>query len=343
MIAGEIAIRLDDGAFVVSGWKPSIHPPADGWSSVFRVYAGEGELPPMLGTYSYEADSLTFRPRFPLEPGLRVRAVFDPPGGRQVESHFDVPRRSAQPSTRVAGVYPSAGVLPENQLKLYVEFSAPMQRGEAWDRIHLLDARGTQVELPFLEIDQELWDPEGRRFTVLFDPGRIKRGVLPLEETGPAMEAGGRYTLVVDAAWKDANGLPLVQPYRKKFRVGVPDRTPADPKQWTIHPPAAGSADPLVVRFPEPMDYALLFRLLWVEYAGNAVAGSVNVDQEERRWSFSPHEAWRAGAYQLMVDTALEDLAGNRIGRAFDVDTFEKVTARVSRRTVQLPFEIRAQ
>jgi len=32
-------------------------------------------------------------------------------------------------TTIVAQVYPSATVLPENQLKFYVQFSAPMSRG----------------------------------------------------------------------------------------------------------------------------------------------------------------------------------------------------------------------
>ena len=46
------------------------------------------------------------------------------------------------PTTRVLHVYPSSDVLPENELKFYLSFSAPMQQGEAWTRIHLLDAAG---------------------------------------------------------------------------------------------------------------------------------------------------------------------------------------------------------
>ena len=58
-----------------------------------------------------------------------------------------------------------------NALKLYIYFSGAMRRGEAWQHIRLLDARGEAVKLPFLEIDQELWDPANTRLTVLFDPG----------------------------------------------------------------------------------------------------------------------------------------------------------------------------
>ena len=38
-------------------------------------------------------------------------------------------------STIVEHVYPSTDQLPENQLKFYLHFSAPMSRGEAYSRI----------------------------------------------------------------------------------------------------------------------------------------------------------------------------------------------------------------
>jgi hypothetical protein len=50
-----------------------------------------------------------------------------------------------------------------------------------------------------------------------------------------------------------------------------------------------------------------------------------------------------AGDYQVVIQTTLEDLAGNHVGRAFDVDTFDRVTRSVSRETTSLPFRIRRQ
>src|SRR5262249_19518297 len=143
---------------------------AAGWESVFAVYAGEGDVPALLGSYALEKGILEFRPRYPLAPGITVRGVF-----RGAATRFDIPKAAAKaPSTRVAHVYPSADRIPENELKFYIYFSAPVQRGEAWKRIHLLREDGSAVDLPFLEIDQELWDPDTTRLTVLFDPGRIK-------------------------------------------------------------------------------------------------------------------------------------------------------------------------
>jgi len=172
--APSVTIRLEDGAFKASGLASLAEPP-NGWVSVFAVFAGGDGVPAMLGTYAVEAGSVVFRPRFPLAAGVRYRAVFD----GAAEAFFDGPKVSAGPAAKVAQVYPSSGILPSNLLKLYVYFSAPMQRGGVWSHIHLLNQSGHAVDLPFLEIDQELWDPENLRLTILFDPGRIKRGVTP--------------------------------------------------------------------------------------------------------------------------------------------------------------------
>jgi hypothetical protein len=233
-------------------------------------------------------------------------------------------------------VYPSVDVLPENQLKFYLQFSAPMSRGEVWQRIHLLDQNGKAVELPFLEIAQELWDRDYRRLTVLFDPGRIKRGLLPLEEVGPAIEDGKRYTLVIDKEWLDARGVPMQEGFRKPFRVGPSDRTAPDPATWRLNAPGVGTSDPLIVRFPESMDWALSLRLIDVP----GVVGTASVGSNETEWRFTPKGAWKAGEYKVVIDTTLEDLAGNRIGRAFDVDTFERVSEKISGKTVSLSFRV---
>ena len=93
-----------------------------------------------------------------------------------------------------------------------------MQRGNIYEHIHLCDSNGKPIELPFLEIDEELWDTTMTRLTLFIDPGRIKRGVLPLEEIGPSLEAGKRYTLVINREWKDGVGNRLKEEFQKKFK-----------------------------------------------------------------------------------------------------------------------------
>ena len=368
--AQEISIRLEGDAFRVvagsaAGWKE----PAQGWSSIFRVYSGTGDVPPLAGSYAVEDNVLVFHPRFALVPGTRYRAVFQLPNGKPVEASFEKKRPRLESTTHVTHVYPSTDVLPSNTLKLYIYFSAPMSRGEAWQHIHVLDEKGLPLKFEFVEIQQELWDPNNTRLTVFFDPGRIKRGVLPNEQLGPPIVEGKRYTLVIDRGWQDARGVPLLGEFRKAFRGGPPDRTPPDPKSWRVSAPRAGSAADLVVDFPKPMDFALLQRMIRVARARGGVAGAqdndagaqaniaraqddivaakdnvggtITVDRQETQWRFTPREPWKAGAYRLLVDTGIEDLSGNRIGQAFDLDKFQRVTKSIETQTMALPFDIR--
>jgi len=318
----------------------------DQWHALFAVYVDSGSLdealPPILGSYRIESEALIFQARFPLQPGLRYRAVFTSTS-EPVTRRFDIPKSEATVSTIVEHVYPSTDRLPENQLKFYLHFSAPMSRGEAYSRIHLLDQVGDPVDLPFLELNEELWDREGKRLTLLFDPGRIKRDLVPHEEVGPPIKEGSTYTLVIDRDWRDAQGKSLKEGFKKSFAVVGADRETPDPQSWLLTAPNAGSAQPLLVEFPEPLDHGLLMRLLEVmDPQGNFVEGAIQVDRDETRWRFTPHEPWRAGDYSLSVDTRLEDLAGNRINRPFEVDVFERVEKRITTTTVSLPFQVLA-
>jgi len=327
---------MEDGIFIASGLEAV---PDSGWQSVFAVYAGYGDVPAMLGTYSLQAGELTFRPRYPIAQGVLYRAVLHAGSSAAIEKTFSAPPLAPHAATEITHVYPSADTLPENILKLYIEFDGPMSRGFAWQHIRLLEADGSLVDLPFLEVDQELWDPGFRRMTVLFDPGRIKRGLVPNRDAGSPIEAGKQYTLVIDKSWPDANGNPLAKEIRKTFRVGPPERTGIDLKRWRIE---AGKT--LAVTFPNPLDFALLSHaILVVGPGGNLVEGTAKIDRDETRWSFAPAASWKPGDYKLAIDMALEDVAGNRIGRAFDVDVFDQGAERITRKTAELPFRVSGQ
>jgi hypothetical protein len=304
---------------------------------------GDGR-PAMAGSYRLAGDRLQFEPRFALEPGVRYRAVFLPGAAGEVTLELALPTGNRTFTTVMEAIYPSAGTLPENLLKFYLRFSAPMSRGQVWDRLRLIDGSGAAVDMPFLEIDEELWDPSTRRLTVLIDPGRIKRGVRPLEEVGPALVEGGSYVLEVLGEWEDAEGKPLVSGFRKAFRVGPPDREPPDPARWTITPPAPGSREPLTVRLDEPLDHGLLHSAIRVAGpGGEPIGGRVLVGNEEQTWSFLPAQAWAQGEHHLVIATTLEDLAGNSIGRPFEVDVVEPVGRRLELPLVRLPFRPRGE
>jgi hypothetical protein len=190
--AGPPRITLAGGTFRAAPWSGA--EPAAGWGEVFAVFAGDDPAAPaMLGAYAREGDAVAFTPRFAPAPGLRLRAVFSPPGADVVTARFGgVPVPPRAPTTRVLSVTPSAEIWPENILKLYITFSAPMRIGVALDNIRIRDANGAVLGGLFVEIDRELWDTEGRRLTVLFDPGRIKRGLVDNINEGPPLVAGER-------------------------------------------------------------------------------------------------------------------------------------------------------
>jgi hypothetical protein len=325
----------------------SLKPGDDSWHAHLAVYVGalvqEDQLP-ILGDYALEKGDILFRPNYPLTPGAAYTAVWHEegkPDAGSLKTKFVLPADKPTPPATVTAVYPTRSVLPENQLKFYLHFSAPMSRGEAYRRIHLVKASGEEVEAPFLELGEELWDESGTRFTLFFDPGRIKRGLKPREEVGPSLVEGESYTLVIDRDWLDAKGQPLKQSFRKPFRAVSPDDKQPDMRQWKLTPPQSGAKDALVVTFPEPLDEAMLQRTLWIEDGfGKAVAGKVQVAREETRWEFQPERPWKAGKYLLVADVALEDLAGNSLARPFEVDELRPVERESKTQTVRLEFTV---
>jgi hypothetical protein len=182
------------------------------------------------------------------------------------------------------------------------------------------------------------------RLTLLIDPGRIKRGVKPLEDIGPVFEAGNAYSLTLESTCRDAAGRPLRAAFQKTFQIGPADRTPPDPRRWKIQAPVAGARAPVVVLFDEPLDQALALRLITIgsgSGTGARMSGEATLAANERRWSWLPSEPWAAGTYQLTVASTIEDLAGNNIGKTFDVDLAAGAQRRVIADRVNVPFEVK--
>jgi hypothetical protein len=216
-----------------------------------------------------------------------------------------------------------------------------MSRGEAYDRIHLLDAAENQVEDAFLELPEELWDRDATRLTIFFDPGRIKTGLVPNVEMGTALESGKAYTLVVDREWRDGENKQLKERFTKSFTVGPADKKPLSIAELKVIAPRSSSSDPVVVDFPEVIDHALLERQLQVlDATGAVVAGTVEISRGETRWQLRPQANWKPGRYGLKIATNVADLAGNMIGRAFEVDVFDRVNQTIEQETQTLPFTI---
>jgi hypothetical protein len=283
-----------------------------------REVVGLASLQPTAGRFEAAADEVRFASRFPLVPGTTYSLLLD---GVEVSS-ATLPRRAASGQTCVVAVYPSAPRVPLNLLKIYVRFSAPMSEGHAREAVQVRAAGSGQViEGVFLPMEPELWDRARTRLTLLLDPGRIKRGLAPNLEIGYPLQEGVPILLSVDQRFRDAEGLGLLEGMQRGYEVGAAVRGHVKPADWRIDVPRSESTQPLRVVFDRPLDRALLeHSLVLVDAADNAVSGESAITDGELSWSFRPHIAWRSERYRLLVDSRLEDLAGNSLVRVFDRD-----------------------
>jgi hypothetical protein len=216
-------------------------------------------------------------------------------------------------------IYPSGDELPANHLKFYIHFTEPMREGVFLEHCRLLDERDKPVLEPFRET--ELWSSDHRRLTLWLHPGRQKTGVNLNDDFGPVLVPGRRYTLVISGSWPSAAGVPLSGEVKKTFRTGPRATAQLDPSLWEITTPDAATRQPLEVRFPVPLDHALLTRCLRIlDAKGTPLAGAVEVTDAEKTWRFTPRESWSAVVHRLAVEAILEDLAGNSLARPFEVD-----------------------
>jgi hypothetical protein len=209
-------------------------------------------------------------------------------------------------------ISPQAKVLPANMLRFYMHFPRPGEAHFDRDQPWLLDEAEQVVQDPFLVLSQQLWSFDGRRLTVLMEPGRIKRGLGADPPHGPALVVGRSYSLVVTA---------LGQTARHTFRVSDPILEAIKETDWRIVSPAAGSLDPAVVRFDRVMDAPLCEdEIAVLTPSGEVVQTRLSIAPDGTTAQLVPSHPWRAGEYRFFASERLEDVCGNRLGEALDHD-----------------------
>ncbi len=278
-------------------------------------------VPPVAGSFLIEGEAAWFVPRFPFVDGVSYSLLVGSVCGAEV---WDIRRASSKGSTTTEAleIYPTAAELPVNLLRVYVHFSAPMSEGWAARAITVTRAdTGETLDDVFLPPEPELWDAQRKRLTMLLDPGRIKRGLVPNLEFGYPLVEGTTVRITIDPAFRDATGQPLRAGMARSYDVGPPLRSRLDPAAWQVTTPAAGSRDPLQVEFDRPLDHGLLQHCLSVRDSGDVTLdGMGEIGKREHSWSFAPDVPWKTGDYQLVVEPRLEDVAGNTPARVFDRD-----------------------
>ena len=79
---------------------------------------------------------------------------------------------------------------------------------------------------------------------------------------------------------------------------------------------------------------ATILRAIGVNAAdGSAIDGDASLDPTDTRWQLVPRQPWTPGAYRVVALDTLEDPAGNRIGRAFEVPIDDRATPPAPRLT----------
>lgn len=288
----------------------------------------------MSGEWTLEKDRVVFTPKYPLQSGTKFR-VLGIDKGLSVQS----PKAEKSKATIVTRILPETAEIPENILRFYIEFNQPMPRGNVYDYVNLFTDSGKKVEWPFLRLEDELWNTDQTRLTLLIDPGRIKKEVKPRIDLGPVFMAKGKYTLVVSGKWPTLSGETLGADVRKSILSQPPMNAAIDPKSWKLTVPTAKSTV-FRVDFDRPMDRPLTLRCLEVfGPKGEMVVGKSEFT--DKSWSIEAKGRWRPGNYTLRIDPALEDVCGNRVGQPFEVDLEKPKPKEVKATQVEVTFTVR--
>jgi hypothetical protein len=207
-------------------------------------------------------------------------------------------------------IFPSGSTIPENLLRVELQFSFPLRAPLDMRHVYLLDDAGEKIEEPFLDLP--LPSADGLQVALLMHPGRVKSGVGLNSMLGRALKAATSVTLVVD---DPAIGSRL----EKTWKVVGADLSAPAPKSWTLSTVTKGTRTPLTVGLDSPVSTTSLGLIAVRGTDGKPFEGLAALSDQELTWRFTPKHAWTAGHYALMVHPDLEDPSGNRACMPFEV------------------------
>lgn len=281
---------------------------------------------PMQGDFSKVENVLIFKPYFSFENGLTyvIRISNSTPNEFSYVS-FKIGEREKKDQAKLLRIFPTANILPENLLRFYFYFQTPMQQEEALKHIKLIDDQGNIDDQVFMKFKEELWSNDGKRLTLLFDPGRIKRGVATNVRQGAALENGRRYQLNISGDWQDVYGQKLCKSRVKEITVKEPYRKRLNPDEWTVKEPTLASLDKLTINFDRIIDHTLIQAMIQIiDDTEHFVEGNWEIGNAEKQIHFVPRNKWQKGAYKIIFDTQLEDVTGNNLKNLLDHHILEQ-------------------
>ena len=215
-------------------------------------------------------------------------------------SRFEVAGRRAARRRRSPPSYPSGDSLPANALRLYVHFSRAMAARDAHaPRPPARRGRTARCRWRSWTSRAGLWDPGRTRLTLLFHPGRVKRGVAPGERLGPAAARGPR---VPAGGGCGDGGRGRRPPSDGRSSIASGRRTPTAcrraPRALAVEargPERAGGGAPAGAARPRPARALDLGR----GRTGPACRGHGEAREDETRWSPDARRPWTPGLYAV--------------------------------------------
>lgn len=283
----------------------------------FQVYLTDNKNIPVLGTIKQKGEKSVFTPAIPFTKGqtYAVKKNQLPLGEFKIKN-------SRQSSAEIINIFPTADYVPQNLLKMYIQFSEPMQAiGKSSDYIKIYDAETMEEKSVFLKLENELWNKEQDLLTLWLDPGRIKKDLIPNKENGMPLISGNSYRMEISRNWQTKSGNNLEKDFIKLIQVGNNDNIKPDIKSWSLQIPKSNTNKELRIDFNEILDSQLALETIAIyDSEENYVPGKFSLLKEEGGVSFVPLDNWRLGDYTIEIESRLEDLAGNNLYRLFDTD-----------------------
>ena len=316
----EVLIRVQDGRIYLDNWTPSYDPISNDERVKLYVWDEEQQAPnePAVAgkLVTTESGAFVFTPLFPLDKRTSYLLTIEGPSS-SFQHHIEgISEPRILPV--VTHFYPSRDSLPENLLRMYIQFSQPMKTIGNLERIRIIDDEGKEVSHAIFNNVHELWNTNQTQLTLLFDPARVKTGLDAHEHYGRALRAGRSYTMEIEGL-EDVYGEVLGGTFRKTIHVTAEDREPPSIDRWALDIPLVGSHSPFVVRFPDMIDrLSLLSRLKLTMEDKTPVRVQVKVNEDETAWIVTPKDPWKEDTYVLHVNARLEDPAGNNLNGLFD-------------------------
>lgn len=278
----------------------------------------KGNKSSILGDLVFVNSEYTFTPIISFSAGERYE-IFK---NDVFYLEFSIPKLENQVRPKLIAVYPKTDTVPENLLKMYFVFSKPMQQSRPFlDFITVTNRATNKTENIFLSLENELWNTDHTELTLWLDPGRIKKDLIPNKELGIPVKKGNSYEITIPNRLTDANGVSLGKEYKKIIVVGERDADSPSVNEWKLTVPNKGTKEALGISFDESLDAMLAKETIQVYSSENEfIEGGFIVSKKATNVLFAPKNLWKKGDYKIVIESRLEDLAGNNLNRLFDTD-----------------------